>query len=71
MGTRAQVLDDSRRDYTRRLLDAVPIADPTQRRTKPVTQFAEPQSLIRSKGATVPRVTLSDVGAGHLVAEVS
>jgi peptide/nickel transport system ATP-binding protein len=68
MGTRSQILDDPRHDYTRRLLDAVPIADPTKRRLKPVAQSTEPQSLIASKGATVPRVTLRDVGDGHLVA---
>ena len=69
MGTPAQVLGNPRHDYTRRLLDAVPIADPTKRRLKAVAQSIEPQSLIASKGTVVPRVTLRDVGEGHLVAD--
>ena len=68
MGTRAQILDDPRHDYTRRLLDAVLIADPTKRRGKTAAPTAEPQSLIMRKGTTLPRVTLTDVGDGHLVA---
>jgi peptide/nickel transport system ATP-binding protein len=68
MGTRAQVLDDPRHPYTRRLLDAVLIADPTKRRTKPAAENAEPQSLIRGRDAATPRVMLTDVGKGHLVA---
>ena len=32
MGTRAQIFEDPRHAYTRRLLDAVPIADPGRRR---------------------------------------
>ena len=58
MGTPAQVLGNPRHDYTRRLLDAVPIADPTKRRLKAAAQSIEPQSLIGSKGTVVPRVTL-------------
>jgi peptide/nickel transport system ATP-binding protein len=69
MGTPAQVLGNPRHDYTRRLLDAVPIADPTKRRLKAAAHSIEPQSLIGGKGTVVPRVTLKDIGEGHLVAE--
>ena len=67
-GTRGQVLNDPRHDYTRRLLDAVLIPDPTKRRARAADQTAEPQSLIRRKGEAVQPVTLRDVGNGHLVA---
>ena len=70
MGTPAQVLGNPRHDYTRRLLDAVPIADPTKRRQRTTSQPIEISSLIGAKGATVPRVALRDIGEGHLVAEV-
>jgi peptide/nickel transport system ATP-binding protein len=69
MGTPAQVLGNPRHDYTRRLLDAVPIADPTKRSSRTLSPPIEPKSLIGAKGATVPRVTLRDIGEGHLVAE--
>jgi peptide/nickel transport system ATP-binding protein len=35
MGTRRQVLEDPRHPYTRRLLDAVPVADPSARGSTP------------------------------------
>jgi peptide/nickel transport system ATP-binding protein len=69
MGTPAQVLGSPRHDYTRRLLEAVPIADPSKRRSKTVPQPNEPKSLVEAKGGTVQRVTLKDIGDGHLVAE--
>ena len=68
MGTRAQVFEDPRHDYTRRLLDAVPIADPTRRREKRAEGAREPGSSVHGLGAEVPRVVLKDVGGGHLVA---
>ena len=67
MGTPAQVLAVPRHEYTRRLLDAVLIADPTKRRGKPAAQTAEPE--IRRRSAAMPRVTLLDVGNGHVVAD--
>jgi len=34
----------------------------------PAAPAAEPDRLLQEKGAAVPRVTLTDVGGGHLVA---
>jgi peptide/nickel transport system ATP-binding protein len=68
MGTRRQVFEDPRHAYTRRLLDAVPIADPTRRREHLPEPASELTSVIRPAGSTVERVKLQDVGDGHLVA---
>jgi peptide/nickel transport system ATP-binding protein len=67
MGTRRQVLEDPRHPYTRRLLDAVPVADPARRREKhmPVQEVG---SAVRPVGSAVARLSLEDVGAGHIVA---
>ncbi len=69
MGTPGQVLNDPRHRYTRRLLDAVLIADPAKRRGRAVADTAEPQTQIGRVVATPSRVRLTDVGNGHLVAE--
>jgi peptide/nickel transport system ATP-binding protein len=66
-GTCAQVLNDPRHAYTRRLLDAVPVADPTRRKLS-VPEGEVASSLIES-GAPPSRVALVNVGDGHLVAE--
>ena len=68
MGTRRQVLSDPRHDYTRQLLDAVPIPDPARRRQRRVVAAGDPASPIHDLGAVVRQVSLEDVGGGHLVA---
>ncbi len=69
MGTRRQIFEDPRHDYTRRLIEAVPIADPTRRREGRVSLAGEPQTPIRKIGETMRRFSLRDAGEGHLVAE--
>jgi peptide/nickel transport system ATP-binding protein len=68
LGTRRQIFEDARHDYTRRLLDAVPIADPARRRERRREPAREPASVILPVGASVQRLRLNDVGGGHLVA---
>jgi peptide/nickel transport system ATP-binding protein len=68
LGTRRQVFEDPRHDYTRRLLDAVPIADPERRRERPSEPAGEIGSTVRPIGAPPDRLPLRDVGGGHLVA---
>jgi peptide/nickel transport system ATP-binding protein len=68
LGTRRQVFENPQHAYTRRLLDAVPIADPSRRKERR-REATELSSVIRPIGAIVERVTLRDVGDGHLVAE--
>jgi peptide/nickel transport system ATP-binding protein len=67
-GTPAQVLNDPRHHYTRRLLDAVLIADPKKRHRRTVSPMVEPQDPSGGRGTKLPNVVLSDVGDGHFVA---
>jgi peptide/nickel transport system ATP-binding protein len=71
MGTRAQVLEDPRHSYTRRLLSAVLAPDPALRRGAFPIADGEVPSPIHPIGFVPERVTLSDVGGGHLVAAES
>jgi peptide/nickel transport system ATP-binding protein len=65
-GTRRQIFEDPRHPYTRRLLDAVPVADPGRRRARE-TARGEVGSAVWPVGAAPERVELRDVGDGHLV----
>jgi peptide/nickel transport system ATP-binding protein len=62
MGTRGQVFENPRHPYTQRLLDAVPIPDPSRRRTRSARAAWQPDA------AEPGRPALRDVGEGHLVA---
>ncbi len=53
MGTRRQIFEDPRHEYTRRLIDAVPIADPTRRRLDGAEAVGEPASPIVKVGESV------------------
>ena len=68
MGTRAQVFDDPRHAYTRRLLGAVPVPDPARRRHAVIAEGEVPSS-IHPVGRPPSRLRLADLGEGHLVAE--
>jgi len=68
MGTRAQVFGNPQHPYTRRLIDAVPVPDPTHRRTATPRLSGEVPSPVHPIGSGPARVTLRDVGAGHMVA---
>jgi peptide/nickel transport system ATP-binding protein len=69
MGTRAQVFEDPRHAYTRRLLAAVPIPDPSRRRAPSSIPEGEVPDSIHPIGYTPQRRPLRDVGSGHLVAD--
>jgi peptide/nickel transport system ATP-binding protein len=68
MGTRAQLFEDPRHAYTRKLLAAVPIPDPARRRTGPPIPEGDVPSAIHPIGYIPERRVLHDVGDGHLVA---
>ena len=68
MGTRDQVFLNPRHPYTRRLIEAVPIPDPSRRRTRFARLDSEIPSVVRKVGDPPRAVTLHDVGDGHLVA---
>jgi peptide/nickel transport system ATP-binding protein len=67
-GTRAQILEDPRHDYTKRLLSAVPIPDPNRARRAYVPFSGELPSPVHPLGYVPPPLTYDDVGSGHLVA---
>ena len=68
MGTRAQVFGNPHHPYTRRLIDAVPVPDPTHVRTPAPRLSGEVPSPVLPLGQAPARVILEDIGAGHLVA---
>lgn len=67
IGSRAQVFGNPRHSYTKRLLDAVPIADPRQRRERPLLTGEIP-SPVWPPGEGPELVTMAEVEPGHLVA---
>jgi peptide/nickel transport system ATP-binding protein len=69
MGTRAQIFEDPRHAYTRRLLDAVPIADPGRRRLGSSVPEGEVPASIHPLDYIPELRQLRDIGGGHLVAE--
>ncbi|MGK9169791.1 ABC transporter ATP-binding protein [Inquilinus limosus] len=67
-GTRRQIFEDPRHPYTKKLLQAVPIADPRRRRDHFQRLSGEVPSPVRPVGYQPVLVDLADVGSGHLVA---
>ena len=68
IGGRAQIFEDARHPYTRRLLDAVPIADPAHRRPAFRRMEGELPSPVHPVGYVPALVALDEVAPGHLVA---
>ncbi|HEX7390201.1 MAG TPA: oligopeptide/dipeptide ABC transporter ATP-binding protein [Acidiphilium sp.] len=69
MGSCGQIFSDPRHPYTRRLIEAVPVPDPEFRRTSIARMVGEIPSPVRKVGDEPVRLSLSDIGGGHLVAE--
>jgi peptide/nickel transport system ATP-binding protein len=68
MGTRDQVFSNPRHPYTRRLIEAVPVPDPAQRRSRFARLDQEIPSATRRIGEAPLKLALNDVGGGHMVA---
>ncbi|MBP0480887.1 ABC transporter ATP-binding protein [Sagittula salina] len=69
MGTRDQVFGNPRHSYTTRLLDAVPIPDPTRRMPPRPERDLDLPSPIRPIGEASRRVRMRNIGEEHFVAE--
>ena len=68
MGTRAQVFGNPQHAYTCRLIDAVPVPDPTHVRAPTARLSGEVPSPVYKPGDGPVRATLVDIGDGHQVA---
>jgi len=68
IGPRREVFDNPQHSYTRKLLSAVPIADPTADRPKRKLMVDEVPSALRPLDYRAPDLNFREVSPGHLVA---
>jgi glutathione transport system ATP-binding protein len=68
IGPRRAIFEDPQHPYTRKLMAAVPVADPAQRRPKTELSSDEIPSPIRAVGDEPVVPPLTEVGPGHFVA---
>ena len=68
IGPRRAIFEDPRHPYTRKLLAAVPVADPARRRRETALSSEEVPSPVRAVGDEPIVRPLEEVGPGHFVA---
>ena len=68
IGPRRLVFENPQHAYTRKLMAAVPVADPTRRRRQRALSSEEIPSPIRDVGSEPEVPSLTEVGPGHFVA---
>ncbi len=68
MGPRRAIFEDPRHPYTRKLMEAVPIADPSRRSQDRKLLSGEIPSPIRRVGDSPVALSLREVSTGHFVA---
>jgi len=71
LGARAQIFENPQHPYTRRLLAAVPVADPAQARKNTLLESIEPTSRMRSKNHAPAPLVYREVAPGHWVGEAA
>ena len=67
IGPRQSVFENPQHPYTKKLLAAVPVPDPSRRRITRNMTADELKSPVRPLGYVPPRREYRQVGAGHLV----
>ena len=68
LGPRRAIFEDPRHPYTRKLMAAVPVADPARRRRQRALSSEEIPSPIRAVGDEPEVAPLAEVAPGHFVA---
>lgn len=68
MGSCRQVFGNPQHAYTKRLIEAVPVPDPTHIRASNVRLTGEVPSPVYEVGKLTKPMNLTDIGSGHLVA---
>ncbi|TGR65724.1 ABC transporter ATP-binding protein [bacterium M00.F.Ca.ET.194.01.1.1] len=67
IGTRAQIFGNPQHDYTKRLLDAVPVADPHRRQQRKLRNGTEIGSAVRPVDYVPVKAIYREAAPGHLV----
>ena len=70
-GSREQIFGNPQHPYTRRLIEAVPVPDPSHARPASVRLAGEVPSPVYPLGQGPARLKRVDIGAGHWVAEIA
>jgi peptide/nickel transport system ATP-binding protein len=69
IGPRSAIFEDPQHPYTRKLLAAVPVPDPAQRRMRRGLSSDEIRSPVRDLGYVAPKRAYREVTPGHFVQE--
>lgn len=68
IGPRQAIFENPTHPYTKKLLSAVPVADPLKRRSERSLNVDEIPSVVRSLDYVPPAISFEEVGPGHMVA---